>query len=165
MIKTTEELKSLRRQRGKKSKTREPEERRGQEDGGARGRAKQGKFMRIYVRTAQFPAVARVKKGCRQKGEGPCEERGAILIPCLFPRRAMAAEETERGDGNFLSSPPSGERRFRDQSANASRASSSGCRGEINTVSDAAVQRGQRCHFGVAFVPGNCYLMLNCYLT
>lgn len=79
--------------------------------------------MRIYVRTAQFPAVARVKKGRRQKGGRSCEERSTILIPCLFlTARWPPLFKKQKGGRQFPLF--SGERRFRDQSVNTSQASS-----------------------------------------
>lgn len=69
MIKTTEELKSFPPVREKKTT------RRARKKGEKRGKAR--KFMRIYVKTAPFPVVARAKKDGGKRGRS-CVKRSAI---------------------------------------------------------------------------------------
>lgn len=59
--------------------------------------------MRIYVRTAPFPVVARAqKKGDGKRGRS-CVKRSAILIVSSFSRWSPLFEE-QRKNGAFLSS-------------------------------------------------------------
>lgn len=73
--------------------------------------------MRIYVRTAPFPVVARAKKGDGKRG-GSCVKRSAILIVSSFSRCDGRRFLKNKGEtGAFLFSQ-SGEKRLHDQSMN-----------------------------------------------